>query len=126
MSRFLLVCLGGALGTGARYLVVLGAPLVFGRGFPYGTLIVNVVGSFLIGAVMHVSLTSSLASPTLQTFLTTGVMGGFTTYSAFNEETLQYLRDGALGLGALNAGVTLALCLLAGVLGAAAARAFAG
>jgi CrcB protein len=122
MLRFLLVCLGGAVGTGARYLVAMEAPRVLGTSFPYATLIVNVAGSFLLGAVMHVGLTTALMTPTLRLVLATGVMGGFTTYSTFNYETIEYLREGALGLAALNAASTLVLCLVAGALGLTAAR----
>lgn len=126
MSRLLLVCLGGALGTGARYLIGLGAPRLLGIAFPYATLTVNVLGSFLIGAIMHVGLTTALISPTLRLFLTTGVMGGFTTYSTFNYETMAYLREGAWAMAALNLGGTVVLCLGAGALGLLTARAVVG
>jgi CrcB protein len=126
MARFFFVCLGGAVGTGARYLVSVWALRTLGPAFPFGTLIVNVLGSFLLGALMHVGLTTSLLSPTLRLVLTTGVMGGFTTYSTFNYETLQYLSEGALGLGALNVLGTLATCLVAGIAGVGAARALVG
>jgi fluoride exporter len=122
MVRFLLICLGGAIGTGARYLVAIETPRLLGTSFPYGTLIVNVVGSFLLGAVMHVGLTTALMTPTVRLVLATGVMGGFTTYSTFNYETLEYLREGALGIAALNVAVTLIVCLAAGALGLALAR----
>ena len=121
MYRFLLICLGGALGTGARYLIALEAPRLLGTAFPYGTLTVNVVGSFLVGAVMHVGLTTNLMSPELRLMLTTGVMGGFTTYSTFNYETMEYLRQGDFSLAAVNVAVTVILCLLAGALGLALA-----
>jgi fluoride exporter len=122
MYRFLLVCLAGAVGTGARYLVATTAPRLLGTSFPWGTLAVNVIGSFLIGGIMHVSLATALLSPTLRLTLTTGVMGGFTTYSTFNYETLEFLGRGALGLAALNIGATLVLCLLGGGLGVGLAR----
>ena len=122
MSRLLWVCVGGAIGTGARYLIALLAPRAFGTAFPYGTLIVNVAGSFLLGAIMHVGLTTNLMSPGLRLVLTTGVMGGFTTYSTFNYETMQYLREGAFLLAGWNVAATFLLCLLAGALGLAAAR----
>lgn len=121
MSRFLLICLGGALGTGARYLIAIEAPRLLGTAFPYGTLTVNVVGSFLVGAVMHVGLTTNLLSPELRLMLTTGVLGGFTTYSTFNYETMEYLRQGDFSLAAVNVAVTVLLCLLAGALGLALA-----
>jgi CrcB protein len=122
VNRFLLICLGGAIGTGARYLIAIGTPRLLGAWFPYATLVVNVVGSFLLGAIMHVGLTTNLMSPNLRLVLTTGIMGGFTTYSTFNYETLEYLRGGAVWLAGLNVAATLVLCLLAGALGLAAAR----
>src|SRR5688572_32139651 len=79
MSRFLLICLGGAVGTGARYVIAIAAPRYLGPSFPYATLIVNAAGSFLLGAVMHVGLTTALMSPGLRVVLATGVLGGFTT-----------------------------------------------
>jgi CrcB protein len=84
------------------------------------------VGAFLIGLVMHVGLSSSLLSPTLRLFLTTGVMGGLTTYSAFNYETLALLREGSWELGLANVAVTVLGCLAAGVAGLAAGRALVG
>lgn len=126
MRRLLLVCLGGAIGTGARYLVSGWALRVLGPGLPYGTLAVNVVGSFLIGAIMQIGLSTELLNPTLRLVLTTGVLGGFTTYSTFNYETLRYLEEGAWGPGLLNVGVTLASCLAAGILGLLAGRLAAG
>ena len=119
MARFLL---GGAIGTGARYLIALGGPRLLGTSFPYATLTVNVVGSFLLGGIMHVGLTTNLMSPGLRLVLTTGVMGGFTTYSTFNYETMEYLREGAFGLAGLNVAATLLLCLLAGAAGLSLAR----
>jgi fluoride exporter len=122
MYRFLLICLGGAIGTGARYLIAIGVPRLLGTSFPYATLAVNVLGSFLLGAIMHVGLTTNLMTPGLRLVLATGVMGGFTTYSTFNYETMEYLREGAFGLAGLNVAATLVLCLLAGALGLASAR----
>ena len=122
MLRFLLICLGGAIGTGVRYLISIETPRLLGTSFPYATLIVNVAGSFLLGAVMHVGLTTALMTPTLRLVLATGVMGGFTTYSTFNYETIEYLREGAFGIAALNVAATLVLCLMAGALGLTAAR----
>ncbi len=117
MQRFLLICLGGALGTGARYLVAGLVLRALGPGFPYGTLAVTVSGSFLLGAIMHVGLTTESLPPTLRIVLATGVMGGYTTYSSFNYETMQYLQEGRLGLALLNLGVTVGACLLAGLAG---------
>lgn len=122
MYRLCLVCLGGAIGTGARYLIATTAPRLFGTSFPYGTLAVNLIGSFCLGAIMHVGLTTTLISPTMRIVLSTGVMGGFTTYSTFNYETLELLREGAVGLAGLNVAATVFLCLLGGAMGASLAR----
>lgn len=122
MSRFLLVCLGGALGTGARYLVSGWAPRVFGPVFPYGTLAVNVLGSFLVAVLMYVGTETTAMPATTRIVLTTGVMGGFTTYSTFSYETMKFLQDGAFGLAVLNVAVTVLGCLAACVLGWAGAR----
>jgi CrcB protein len=122
MIRFLLVCLGGALGSGARYWVALEAPRLFGTGFPYATLIVNVLGSFLLGALVRFAATTSTISTEMRLLLATGVLGGFTTYSTFNHETVEYLRAGSYGLAGLNVAATLLACLLAGALGIVVAR----
>jgi CrcB protein len=126
MSRFLWICLGGAAGTGARYLLSGWTLALLGTAFPYGTLVVNVIGSFAIGALMHVGLTTKLIAPTVRLTLTAGVLGGFTTYSTFNYETLAYLREANWGLGLANVVATVALCLVAGVLGLAVARVLVG
>ena len=122
MSRFLWICLGGAAGTGARYLLSGWALAAFGATFPYGTLAVNLVGSFLVGLLMQIGLTTPLMSPTLRLALTTGVMGGFTTYSTFNYETIRYFQDGSWELAFGNVAATLAGCLAAGLAGIAAGR----
>ena len=126
MIRVLLVALGGALGSVARYLVGAAAVQLMGPGFPWGTLVVNLTGSFLIAAVMHVALTGTSISLEMRIFLATGIIGGFTTYSTFNYETLALLNSRAYGLAALNLGATMLGCLGAGVLGLATGRALTG
>ncbi|MEO6194364.1 MAG: CrcB family protein [Thermoanaerobaculia bacterium] len=112
MARFLWICLGGAAGTGARYLLSGWLLRAAGPGFPWGTLAVNVIGSFLLGVLLQLSLATDL-----RLALTVGGMGGFTTYSSFNSETLQYLlRDEWLTAFAYGA-ATLLVCLAAGALG---------
>jgi CrcB protein len=122
VTRFLLICLGGAAGTGARYLCGGWAQRLFGAAFPYGTLGVNLVGSFLIVVIMHLGLVKGAISGDLRVILTTGVMGGFTTYSSFNYETVGFLRAGAFALAFLNIGATLLGCLVAAGLGLAVTR----
>jgi CrcB protein len=123
MDRLAWVCLGSALGGAARYLLSLAALRMLGPTFPYGTLAVNVVGSFGVGLLMHVALETSLVSPGVRIFLTTGVLGGLTTYSTFNYETLSFASEGDWQLAALNMGATVLGCLVAGVLGVAVGRA---
>jgi CrcB protein len=124
--RLFWICLGGAAGTAARYLLSGWLSRSLGAGFPYGTLAVNVLGSFLLGLIMQVALLTETFPPTLRLALTTGVMGGFTTYSTFNYETLQYFQEESWGLGLANVGVTVAACLTAGVLGIVCGRLLAG
>ena len=126
MSRFLWICLGGAAGTGARYLLSGWALSAFGVSFPWGTLSVNVIGSFLLGLIMQVGVATPVLSPTLRLALTTGVMGGFTTYSTFNWETMRYIQDGAWRLALGNVALTLAVCLAAGFAGVALGRSLFG
>lgn len=126
MIRFLWICLGGAIGTGARYLVSGWALHILGPSFPFGTLAVNVIGSFLIGVINYVGMNSDLIPPNLRIILAIGVMGGFTTYSSFNYETLQYLQEGAWFLGVLNLAIMMFSCLAAGVAGFIAAKVLLG
>jgi CrcB protein len=126
MERLLFVCLGGAAGSGARYLLsgwVMGR---IGSGFPWGTLCVNVVGSFLLGAIMRIAATTSWMTPTTQVALTAGVLGGFTTYSSFNYEVTANLERGAWPLAGAYLVGTVSACLAAGFLGQFAARAVVG
>src|SRR5258708_16774051 len=110
MLRFLLIGLGGAVGTWARYLIALWAAKALGNSFPYGTLIVNLAGCFLIAAVMHVALSTSHAPMTLRLTLTTGFFGGMTTYSSFNYETTKLLQERAWGTGLLTFPATTHPC----------------
>ena len=126
MLRFLSICLGGAFGTGARYLLSGWLARVAGPGLPLGTFTVNVLGSFLLGLLSEVALTTETISPTMRLTLTTGVLGGFTTYSSFSYETVESLRTGALGLAGLYVALTVVVCLLAGFLGLAAGRLLVG
>ena len=124
MGRLFLISLGGAAGTAARYLLSAGLLRALGPAFPYGTLAVNVIGSFLLGVIMQAGLDTTVLSPTVRVVLGTGVMGGFTTYSAFNYEALQYVQQGAWATAGLYVVATLLVCLAAAALGVAAARAF--
>ncbi|MBA3454996.1 MAG: fluoride efflux transporter CrcB [Deltaproteobacteria bacterium] len=126
MTRFLIVCGAGALGCGARYLVGLWAAERFGTRLPYGTLIVNIVGSFLIALVIELSIRLADFSPNLRLALTTGFLGGLTTYSSFNYETTQLAFTGQTMRALANVVLTLVACLVAGLLGILVARRFGG
>jgi CrcB protein len=125
-AQLVWICVAGALGTGTRYGVGVLAARALGAGFPYGTLFVNLVGSFLISVVLQLSLTTGWIGPTLRMTLATGFMGGLTTYSSFNYETLKYMDEGAWGLAALNVVTTFVGCLLMGALGLILARKIVG
>lgn len=122
----MLVCLGGAIGTGVRYVASGLAARWLGADFPYGTLIVNVVGSFLIGFIQHVGTTTLVISDTTRLFLTAGVMGGLTTYSAFSYETVRLVEIGAWGQAWINVLATTGLCLTLCFLGIAVGRLVVG
>lgn len=111
------VMLMGALGSGARFLI--------GRTFPHGTIIVNLLGCFALGAVVQWATTGNW-SPELRAAVAVGFLGGFTTYSSFNQETIAMLAGGAVAPAIANIAVTLIGGLAAGSLGLYAARALAG
>lgn len=118
MDRLLWVMLGGALGSGARYLSVLGMQRWLGSSFPWGTFAVNLAGSFLLGVLVPIGLRGTALSPTALLALSVGVLGGFTTYSSFSVETLALLQQGAHAAALANVAATLLACLAASWLGA--------
>jgi CrcB protein len=122
MERFLWICLGGAFGSGARYLLSGWVQEKLGAGFPWGTLSVNILGSFLIAVIMQLAISTGQVSPLLRLTLTTGVIGGFTTYSAFNYETFALMQQRAWLLAGANVAATLVACMIAGYLGQASAK----
>jgi fluoride exporter len=123
--RFLIVCLGGAIGTGARYLLATWVANTFGADFPRGTILINMTGSFLLALVMELAAATGAVSVELRLFLATGIMGGYTTYSSFNYETLTLAAQGTWSLAGLNVALTVLGCLLTGWLGVVAGRAVA-
>jgi CrcB protein len=121
VQRLVLVCAGGAFGSGVRYLIALGAARWIGPDFPYGTLLVNLTGAFLIGLVQQLA-GGRVLSEESRLLLATGVMGGLTTYSAFSYETVRLAQLGAWRAAGLNVVVTTVLCLALCVAGMAAGR----
>jgi len=121
------IAIGGALGAVCRYLTVVGATRIFGAGFPWGTMIVNVLGSFVMG--LAVALLMDRISGDMSRFaplVMTGFLGGFTTFSAFSLDAYLLLERGRLGLMILYAGGSVLVSILALVLGIAIARTGSG
>ena len=107
------VALGGAVGATLRYSVV----KIVGAGFPFGTLLVNVTGSLLIGLLATSIFYDPKIAPGARLFFQTGVLGAFTTFSAFSLETLQLWQSGNIRSAAVNVLLNVTLCLLAAMLG---------
>ena len=114
----LVVMLGGAVGTLARYLVSVFA-LPLNREFPWGTIAINVTGSFVIGFFGTLTLAEGRypVSENLRLFVMVGLCGGYTTFSAFSLQTLELIRFGSPIRGAINIAVSVMLCLGAVALG---------
>lgn len=116
MQKILLVGIGGFIGSILRYVVSRGSSNIFGGQFAYGTLIVNVVGGILIGFIFELSSFTDFISPNTRLFLTTGIMGGLTTFSTFSYETITFFSSGSYFLAFINVVLNLSLSLL-GVVG---------
>ena len=111
----LAVALGSAVGGSARFVLSVASIRWFGPAFPYGTLAINVAGSFLIGWIFTATAPGARWETQLTTrqFLMSGICGGFTTFSAFSLETLNLARDGETGRAVLYVMLSLVLCVLA-------------
>ena len=125
MARLLVVCMGGFLGTGARYVLDGWVAHRLGATFPWGTLTVNVLGSFLVGLLYFTCGPESpwIVSPTARQFLIVGILGGFTTFSSFSLQTLNLINGGELLAAGGNVVGSVVLGLLAAFAGDALARA---
>jgi CrcB protein len=122
MTRILLIGLAGALGTLLRHGVNVWAAGAFGLAFPYATLIVNTLGCFLIAFVAQIALQTTYVTEPWRIVLTTGFMGGLTTYSSFNQDTMTMLRERGASAALANVGTMLVVCFAAGMLGLWVAR----
>jgi fluoride exporter len=123
--NILLVALGGALGSAARYLVTVAATRLLGPAFPWGTVFVNLLGSFLMGVLVELIARRFGASAELQLFLATGVLGGFTTFSSFSLDAAVLAERGDLGLAFAYVAGSVLLGLAALFAGLALARSLA-
>jgi len=122
MNRYLLIALGAAAGANARYLIGVWAGNRLGADFPYGTLIVNLVGSFVLGFLLTLGTGRLQLSPEARLLFAVGFLGSFTTFSSYTVESLNLLREAALWRGLLNILANNVAGLLCAVLGAALAR----
>lgn len=121
-SAVVIVMIGGALGTLARYVIsVLAAPI--SGDLPWGTIIINIAGSFVIGFFGTLTLASGRfpVSENLRLFVMIGLCGGFTTFSSFSLQTLDLMRSGAMTRAAINIVASVVLCVAAVAVGHAVA-----
>ena len=112
MQKTIFVALAGLVGTLVRYWLAGFVTRQYGENFPWGTLIVNLIGSFLAGALYHLAEEGHLISPALRTVILIGLIGGFTTFSSYGLQTFTLLRDGQIGLATLNVAASNVLGLL--------------
>lgn len=117
MDRLIVVAVGGALGAVLRHLSIVLAGRLLGLGFPFGTLFVNVTGSFLVGVLFVVLARNYPLDHLWRLGVIVGVLGGYTTFSAFSLETLILFQQGRILLAALNVALSLGLCLAAVAVG---------
>ena len=117
MRDILFIAVAGALGALSRYGLSGAAQRIAGTGFPLGTLMVNVLGSAIIGLLMQVGLNTDIIPRSLRVVLTVGFLGAFTTFSTFTYETVGYLEDGAWLFGLINIAVNVGLSILATLFG---------
>ncbi|WP_349434007.1 fluoride efflux transporter CrcB [Pararhizobium sp. A13] len=123
MTNLLLVAFGGAFGSVLRYLVGLWTLRSFGPSFPWGTLIVNVTGSFLIGVFAEAIARKVGASVEMRVFLITGILGGYTTFSAFSLDAMTLMERGEMVTAAIYVGSSVLLSAIAVFAGLALMRA---
>lgn len=117
MLQLIAIAAGGALGAVARYLVSTGVYGLLGRGFPFGTLVVNVLGSFAMGLLTVLLLDRAAVGPEARAAVLIGFLGAFTTFSTFSMETLILLQDAKWWAAGVNAVSSVLACLGAAWLG---------
>jgi CrcB protein len=116
MQNYFIVALGAALGGAFRYWMTGAVQKIFPSTFPYGTLSVNILGSFLLGIIIFFFDYRELIPPEIKLFLTIGFCGGFTTFSTFSFETINLLRDSEYLYAIMNISANLFLTMFAVIL----------
>ena len=111
MVKVFLVGIGGFIGASSRYLITIVMSRFIGSTFPYGTLLCNIIGAFLIGIFMAISSTYNWMSDEVTLFLTTGILGGLTTFSTFSYETISLFETGEYVMASVNIFGSVILCL---------------
>jgi CrcB protein len=122
MTQVLAIAAGGAIGALLRYWTSVAVHSRLGAGFPYGTLVVNVLGSLLMGFLYIWFIDRLAVGPAMRAFLFIGLLGAFTTFSTFSIETLNLMEAGQPGRAAINVIVSVTVCVAAAGLGVLAAR----
>ena len=122
---YLIVFLGGGVGAAIRHGMNIGVARVLGTAFPYGTLIINITGSFVMGLIAGYFALKGDASQHWRLFLTTGILGGYTTFSAFSLDTALLYERGEIGLSALYVATSVAVSIAGLFAGLAIVRSFA-
>jgi len=115
--KYLMVGIGGFSGSIARFWLGAFIGSKMGIRFPYGTFVINITGSFLIGLILTILTERSHLSPNWRYLIPVGFIGGYTTFSTFEFETLQAMQDGQIMIGLLNAGLSVVAGFIAVWLG---------
>ena len=123
MKLLFLAAAGGAFGAAARYLVGIGAARILGYGFPWGTLLVNIVGCLVMGIFIEFIAQKYSASIEIRTFIATGILSGFTTFSAFSLDFVTLIERKQHLAASLYFGASISLSVIALFAGLALVRA---
>ena len=122
MLGFLAISLGAIVGANARYFISRFTSRVYGPAFPYGTLFINVTGSFIVGFFMIWTTQRVIVDPRWRLLVVVGFCGGFTTFSSYAYESMAYVEQGQWGLMLTNVVANNLLCLIAALAGMSLAK----
>ncbi len=126
LSEWVAVASGGAMGAMLRFGAFIWADRVFSRGLPWGSVLVNVLGSALIGVAFVLLVERGGLNPAWRSFLMVGLLGAFTTFSAFSLDTVALIESGALGRAAMYIGLSVVVCIAAAMVAIVMTRSFVG